>query len=73
MKIHTTLMRGLVLVPLLLFDSAKTLENPASLAPTGIISVQNHPDLTNTNDGSLHQVQGEDEYGFQVKFARLSC
>jgi hypothetical protein len=54
MKIHTTLMRGLALVLLLLFDSAKALEEPISLAAvTMTSSVKNHRDLANKNDGSL--------------------
>jgi hypothetical protein len=53
MKINTKLMWILAFVPLLLFDSAKALEEPTSLAAGMTSSVNNHRDLANTNDDSL--------------------
>jgi hypothetical protein len=63
MKIYSKLVQILVLVPLLLFDSAKALEEPTSLTAGGISSVKNHRGLVSTNDDSLPFEQWLQELG----------
>jgi hypothetical protein len=82
MKIYSKLVQILALVPLLLFDSAKALEEPTSLAAGMTSSVKNHRDLAKTNDDSLpfeqwlqelDQVQDleYDEYGAKDKVREI--
>jgi hypothetical protein len=82
MKINTKLIRILALVPLLLYDSAKALEEPTSLAAGMTSSVKIHRDLANTTDDSLpfeqwlqdlDQVQEleDDKYGVKDKVREI--